>query len=139
MIVDKLEEGPMYYPDDQLLDLPERFVVGELIREKVLLKTKDEIPHSVAVTIESFKEDKKNPNLINIHATIIVERASQKKIIIGEGGKMIKSIGTDARIDIAKMLNKKVYLELFVKVEADWRNNKHYLKQFGYNIDDYKK
>lgn len=138
MIKDLLPLGPMYYPDDQLLDLPERFVVAELIREKILNKTKDEVPHSVAVTIESFKEDKNNKDLVNIHATIIVERPSQKKIIIGEKGQMIKSIGTEARKDIVKLLNKKVYLELFVKVETDWRNNKHYLKQFGYNIDDYK-
>ena len=125
MIVDRLEVGPMYYPEDQVLDLPERFVVAEIIREKVLLKTKEEIPHSVAVTIESFKEKSK---MIEINATIIVERPSQKMIIIGKGGNMIKSIGTDARRDIVKFLNQKVYLELFVKVEANWRNNKKYLK-----------
>lgn len=137
MIVDRLEVGPMYYPEDQVLDLPERFVVAEIIREKVLLKTKEEIPHSVAVTIESFKEKNKG-NLVEINATIIVERPSQKMIIIGKGGQMIKSIGTDARRDIVKFLNQKVYLELFVKVEPNWRNNKKYLKEFGYKIDDYK-
>jgi GTP-binding protein Era len=136
MIVERLEVGPMYYPEDQVLDLPERFVVAEIIREKVLLKTKEEIPHSVAVTIESFKEKSK---MIEINATIIVERSSQKMIIIGKGGNMIKSIGTDARRDIVKFLNQKVYLELFVKVEDNWRNNKKYLKEFGYKIDDYKK
>lgn len=136
MIVERLEVGPMYYPEDQVLDLPERFVVAEIIREKVLLKTKEEIPHSVAVTIESFKEKSK---MIEINATIIVERSSQKMIIIGKGGQMIKSIGTDARRDIVKFLNQKVYLELFVKVEENWRNNKKYLKEFGYKIDDYKK
>ncbi len=135
MIVERLEVGPMYYPEDQVLDLPERFVVAEIIREKVLLKTKEEIPHSVAVTIESFKEKSK---MIEINATIIVERPSQKMIIIGKGGNMIKSIGTDARRDIVKFLNQKVYLELFVKVETNWRNNKKYLKEFGYKIDDYK-
>ena len=135
MIVDRLEVGPMYYPEDQVLDLPERFVVAEIIREKVLLKTKEEIPHSVAVTIESFKEKSK---MIEINATIIVERPSQKMIFIGKGGYMIKSIGTDARRDIVKFLNQKVYLELFVKVETNWRNNKKYLKEFGYKIDDYK-
>ena len=135
MIVDRLEVGPMYYPEDQILDQPERFVVAEIIREKVLLKTKEEIPHSVAVTIESFKEKSK---MIEINATIIVERPSQKMIIIGKGGNMIKSIGTDARRDIVKFLNQKVYLELFVKVETNWRNNKKYLKEFGYKIDDYK-
>ncbi|MBQ4571537.1 MAG: GTPase Era [Bacilli bacterium] len=136
MIVERLEIGPMYYPEDQVLDLPERFVVAEIIREKVLLKTKEEIPHSVAVTIESFKEKSK---MIEINATIIVERSSQKMIVIGKGGQMIKSIGTDARRDIVKFLNQKVYLELFVKVEENWRNNKKYLKEFGYKIDDYKK
>lgn len=137
MIVSRLEVGPMYYPEDQILDLPERFVVAEIIREKVLLKTKEEIPHSVAVTIESFKGKNKG-NLVEINATIIVERPSQKMIIIGKGGQMIKSIGTDARRDIVKFLNQKVYLELFVKVEPNWRNNKKYLKEFGYKIDDYK-
>ena len=136
MIIERLEVGPMYYPEDQVLDLPERFVVAEIIREKVLLKTKEEIPHSVAVTIESFKEKSK---MIEINATIIVERPTQKMIIIGKGGNMIKSIGTDARRDIVKFLNQKVYLELFVKVEDNWRNNKKYLKEFGYKIDDYKK
>jgi GTP-binding protein Era len=137
MIIERLEKGPMYYPEDQILDLPERFVVAEIIREKVLLKTKEEIPHSVAVTIESFKEKNKG-NLVEINATIIVERPSQKMIIIGKGGQMIKSIGTDARRDIVKFLNQKVYLELFVKVEPNWRNNNKYLKEFGYKIDDYK-
>lgn len=139
MIVERLDYGPKYYYEDEVLDLPERFVVGEMIREKILLLTKDEVPHSVAVTIESFKQDVNNSNMINIHATIIVERQSQKKIIIGHGGSMIKEIGRLARIDIQKFLNQKIYLELFVKVEDDWRNNKHYLKEFGYNLDDYKK
>lgn len=136
MIVERLEVGPMYYPEDQVLDLPERFVVAEIIREKVLLQTKEEIPHSVAVTIESFKEKSK---MIEINATIIVERSSQKMIVVGKGGQMIKTIGTLARRDIVKFLNQKVYLELFVKVEDNWRNNKKYLKEFGYKIDDYKK
>lgn len=131
-IVEKLSEGPQYYPSDQLMDQPERFMVKEIIREKVLLKTSQEIPYSVAVEVESFKNDEKNPNLININATIIVERQSQKKIVIGEKGSKIKEIGRLSRIDIAKFLGNKVYLELFVKVEADWRNRKHYLKQFGY-------
>lgn len=138
MITDLLEVGPMYYPEDQLLDMPERFVVAELIREKILLLTKDEIPHSVAVTIESFKPNLKNPDMLDIYATIVVERASQKKIIIGSKGSMIKEIGIQARKDIVKFLGQKIYLELFVKVEEDWRNSKSYLKQFGYNIDDYK-
>ena len=127
MIVERLEVGPMYYPEDQVLDLPERFVVAEIIREKVLLKTKEEIPHSVAVTIESFKEKSK---MIEINATIIVERPTQKMIIIGKGGNMIKSIGTDARRDIVKFLNQKVYLELFVKTIKNWRDKERYLQEF---------
>ena len=133
-IIEILPEGPQYYPEDQLMDQPERFMVAEIIREKILLTTKQEVPHSVAVDIESFKQDIKNPNLININATIIVERQSQKKILIGEKGTKIKQIGSLARVDIAKFLGNKVYLELFVKVEADWRNRKHYLKAFGYDI-----
>ena len=132
-LVEVLEEGPQYYPSDQLMDQPERFMVKEIIREKVLLLTSQEIPYAVAVEIESFKNDDKNPNLININATIVVERQSQKKIVIGEKGSKIKEIGRLSRIDIAKFLGNKVYLELFVKVEADWRNRKHYLKQYGYH------
>ena len=132
IIVDNLEEGPQYYPEDQLMDQPERFMVAEIIREKILLTTSQEIPHSVAVEIESFKNDLKNPNLININATIVVERQSQKKIIICDKGSKIKNIGMLARKDIANFLGNKVYLELFVKVEADWRNRVHYLKQYGY-------
>lgn len=133
MIEKLLSVGPMYYPKDQLLDQPERFVVAEIIREKVLLTTSEEVPHSVAVTIESFKE---KDNIIEIHADIIVERASQKKIIIGKNGTKIKEIGTYARKDIVKFLNSKVYLELFVKVESDWRNKTNRLKEFGYKIDE---
>ena len=132
-LVSVLEEGPQYYPSDQLMDQPERFMVKEIIREKVLLLTSQEIPYAVAVEIESFKNDEKNPNLININATIVVERQSQKKIVIGEKGSKIKEIGRLSRFDIAKFLGNKVYLELFVKVEADWRNRKHYLKQYGYH------
>ena len=136
MIVDLLPNGPQYYPEDQLLDQPEKFVVSELIREKVLLCTSEEVPHSVAVTIESFKNSKKNPNLLEISATIIVERQSQKKIIIGKGGSMIKKIGTMARTDIVKFLGNKIYLELFVKVEQDWRNKKSHLKEYGYKLEN---
>lgn len=133
MIKERLDFGPMYYPEDQLLDQPERFVVAEIIREKVLLTTSEEVPHSVAVTIESFKE--KN-NIIEINADIVVERASQKKIIIGKNGSKIKEIGTQARKDIVKFLGSKVYLELFVKVETDWRNKASRLKEFGYRVDE---
>lgn len=134
MVVSNLEYGPMYYPEDQLIDQPERFVVCELIREKVLLNTSEEIPHSVAVTIDRFK---KSDKIIDIHATIVVERLSQKKIIIGAKGAMIKEIGTEARKDIKNFLGLPVYLELFVKVEDNWRNKKYQLKEFGYNNDDF--
>ena len=108
MVVSNLEYGPMYYPEDQLIDQPERFVVCELIREKVLLNTSEEIPHSVAVTIDRLKESDK---IIDIHATIVVERLSQKKIIIGAKGAMIKKIGTEARKDIKNFLGLPVYLD----------------------------
>ena len=111
-IIELLPIGPQYYPEDQLMDQPERFMVAEIIREKILMTTTQEVPHSVAVEIESFKNDLKNPNLININATIIVERQSQKKIIIGEKGSKIKQIGSMSRVDIAKFLGNKVYLEL---------------------------
>ena len=133
MLVKTLPKGPMYYPEDQLLDQPERFVVSEIIREKVLLNTDEEVPHSVAITIERFKEIKDS---VEIYATIIVERLSQKKIIIGKGGTMIKKIGIDARKDIVKFLGCKVHLDLFVKVEENWRNKKFHLKEFGYANDD---
>lgn len=132
LIKNNLKAGPMYYPEDQLLDQPERFVVQEIIREKILLKTDDEVPHSVAVEIESFKENPNKPGLIEIHATIVVERQSQKKIIIGAKGQKIKEIGIASRHDIAKLLGNKVYLELFVKVEENWRNHKSQLSNFGY-------
>lgn len=134
MIIERLDNGPMYYPEDQLLDQPERFVVAELIREKVLLTTQDEVPHSVAVTIESFKE--KQNGMIEILADIVVERPSQKKIIIGRNGSKIKEIGTLARKDIVNFLGSKVYLELFVKVETDWRNKASRLKEYGYRADE---
>lgn len=132
LIKNNLKAGPMYYPEDQLLDQPEKFVVQEIIREKILLKTDDEVPHSVAVEIESFKENPNKPGLIEIHATIVVERQSQKKIIIGAKGQKIKEIGIASRHDIAKLLGNKVYLELFVKVEENWRNHKSQLSNFGY-------
>lgn len=135
MIISRLSVGPMYYPEDQILDQPERFVVAELIREKILLNTNEEVPHSVAVVIESFKQNKKNKDLIEINAVIIVERPSQKKIIIGKNGDKIKKIGKDARIEIASFLGNKVYLELFVKVVPNWRNQKSYLKEYGYKLE----
>ena len=128
----KLEEGPMYYPKDQLSDHPEQFIISEIIREKVLILTKEEVPHSIACVIENFKTDEENPNLININAVIVVERDSQKKIIIGKSGKMIKEIGTLARKDIVMFLGMKVYLEIWVRVEEKWRENSNKLKKLGY-------
>lgn len=137
LLIDKvknlLDEGPMYYPEDQLLDQPIRFVVAEMIREKVLLKTKEEVPHSVAIMIEKFVEPKKENGIVEIFAAIIVDRESQKKIIIGKKGSMIKDIGTLARKDIVNLLGNKVYLELFVKVVPDWRDNKMMLRSLGYD------
>lgn len=136
MVTDKLPIGFPYYPSDQLLDQPERFCVAEIIREKVLLLTDEEVPHSVAVMIDSFKPNQKNQQMYDIHATIVVERSSQKKIVIGKGGQIIKKIGTLARKDIVDFLGNKIYLELFVKVEENWRNKKSQLNEFGYRLDN---
>jgi GTP-binding protein Era len=127
-----IPEGPKYYPDGEVSDRPETFLIKEFIREKIMEETKEEIPHSVAVEIEQMKVSKK---IVEIHATIIVERPSQKGIIIGKNGQMLKKIGTLARIDIENLLQKKVFLNLFCKVEADWRNRDHYLKSYGYLPD----
>ncbi|MGM0217002.1 GTPase Era [Enterococcus sp. AZ126] len=135
VLVDQMPEGPQYFPDDQITDHPEYFIVSELVREKVLLLTRDEIPHSVAVVVDSMKRDENDK--VRIQATIIVERDSQKGIIIGKGGKMLKQIGTKARQDIEYLLDDKVYLELWVKVQKDWRDKKVHLQDFGYRKDDY--
>ncbi len=131
-IVEKLPEGPMYYPKDQVTDYPERFIIAEMIREKVLRLTREEVPHSVMVLIDYIEYDKEIPNLLNINASIIVERPSQKGIIIGKGGNLIKQIGTYARKDILNLLGVKVFLDLHVKVEKDWRNKNFHLRNFGY-------
>ncbi|MFC5557678.1 GTPase Era [Ureibacillus thermophilus] len=132
-----LPEGPQYYPSDQITDHPERFIISELIREKVLHLTREEVPHSVAVVIDQIRRDEKNENLIHVMSTIMVERDSQKGIIIGKGGKLLKEIGTLARRDIEMLLGSKVYLELWVKVQKDWRNKITYLRDFGYREDEY--
>lgn len=129
-ILDKLPEHPPYYEKDALTDRSERFFVSEIIREKVFKLYEKEIPYSTEVIITSFKEETK---IIRISGEIIVERDSQKNIIIGTGGAMIKKVGTYARHDIEEFLQKKVFLELFVKVIPDWRSKKTYLKQFGYD------
>jgi len=131
-IENEMEEGPKYYPDDMITDHPEKFIISELVREKVLRLTKEEIPHSVMVVIDNMEFDKTNPKLININASIIVERNSQKGIIIGKGGSMIKEIGTLARKDILYLLGNKVFLDLHCKVEKDWRNKDFHLRNFGY-------
>lgn len=126
-----LPEGPAYYPDDMITDQPERVIAGEMIREKVLRLTRDEVPHAIAVEVDEFKErDDKN---IYIRATIFVERDSQKGIIIGAKGGMLKKIGQQARADLEKLLYCKIYLDLWVKVKPDWRNQNKALKQFGYD------
>jgi GTP-binding protein Era len=135
-ITEYLEEGPQYYPSDQVTDHPERFVVGELIREKVLHLTREEIPHSVAVNIEQMKK-RENNETVYIGATIIVERSSQKGIIIGKQGSMLKEVGKRARTDIESLLGSKVFLELWVKVQKDWRNKPAHLRDFGFREDEY--
>jgi GTP-binding protein Era len=129
-----LPEGPKYYPDGELTDRPETFLIRELVREKILELTRDEIPHSVMVTIDQMKKNAARTTL-KIYATIIVERPNQKQIVIGANGAMLKEIGTKARLDIEEFLGTKVYLELFVKVEEDWRNREFYLKNYGYKPD----
>jgi GTPase len=128
-LVEKLPEGPVYYPDDSLTDRPERFFVSEIIREKIFLNYHKEIPYSCEVIIDSFKEAE---DMVRINAVIHVMRETQKGIIIGHKGSALKKTGTEARIDVEKFLGKKVYLGLQVKVSQDWRNNDKILKRFGY-------
>ncbi len=126
-----LPEGPQYYPEDQLTDHPEYFVVGELIREKILELTHEEVPHSVAVVVERMK-DRVNGKL-QIEANIIVVRDGQKRIIIGQKGSIIKEIGIRTRREIEALLGEKVNLKLWVKIQKNWRDNNQYLREFGYN------
>lgn len=128
-IVDKLPESPPYYPKDQLTDKPERFFVNECIREKILLHYKKEIPYAIEVETESFKED---DELIKIRALIMVERETQKGIIIGHKGQALKRVGSEARKDLESFFQKKIFLDLFVKVNKNWRTNEKQLKRFGY-------
>ena len=130
-ITKHLPEGPDYFPDDMITDQPERVIAAEMIREKVLLSTRDEVPHSIAVEVDEFKV-RENED-VYIRATIFVERDSQKGIVIGAKGSLLKKIGQQARRDIEALLGCKVFLELWVKVKADWRNKDKALKQFGYN------
>ena len=128
-ILSLLPVSPPFFEKDQLTDKPARFFVTEIIREKILLNYEKEIPYSVEVEVEQFKEEE---NLIRINALIYVERDSQKGIIIGKGGKSLKKVGSEARKDIESFFEKKVFLELYVKVEKDWRNKEIKLKGFGY-------
>lgn len=136
ILKENLEEGFQYFPNDQITDHPERFLVSEMIREKVLHLTREEIPHSVAVVIDSMKRDSETDK-IHIQATIMVERDSQKGIIIGKGGSMLKKIGSMARRDIELMLGDKVFLETWVKVKKNWRDKKLDLADFGYSKKEY--
>ena len=128
-IEEHLKEGPMYYPADMITDHPERFIVSEIIREKVLIYLNEEVPHGVAVELESYKEE---PNITKIGAVIYCDKKSHKGIIIGKEGKKLKGIGKSARIEIEALLGAKVFLEIWVKVKENWRNSEFALNSFGY-------
>lgn len=129
-IVNYLHEGPKYYPDDILTDQLERFMVSEIIREKIIQQTEDEIPYSVAIEINQWSE--REDGVVFIQANIYVEREGQKGIIIGKGGARLKTIGTSARLEIEKLLGTKVFLELWVKIKKDWRSSERILKELGF-------
>ncbi|MDS3917481.1 GTPase Era [Staphylococcus hominis] len=133
VLKDYLPEGPKYYPDDQISDHPEQFVVGEIIREKILHLTSEEIPHAIGVNVDRMIKESEEG--VRIEATIFVERDSQKGIVIGKGGKKLKEVGKRARRDIEMLLGSKVYLELWVKVQKDWRNKVNFIRQMGYVED----
>lgn len=132
-LIERLEEGPYYYPPDLVTDQPERFIMGELIREQVLLHTREEVPHSVAVAIEAVEE---TPKITNVLATVYVERKSQKGILIGKQGSMMKAINTAAREQMQKLIAGKIYLEVFVKVQERWRQSRVHLTELGYRIEE---
>ena len=129
MIVDVLPEGPPFFPKDELTDKPMRFFVSEIVREKILTHFKQEIPYSCEVVVEDYKDE---PTICKIRAEIRVARESQKQIVVGAKGRMIKRVGTEARKDMESFLDKKVYLDLYVRVDKDWRNDEKKLKRFGY-------
>ena len=133
-IIKYLPEGPQYYPADMITDRPERFIMAEIIREKVLHLTSEEIPHSVAVVVEEVKE--RNNGLVAVNAVIFTERDSQKAILIGKGGNMLKEVGRRAREEIENLLGSKVYLELWVKVKKDWRNKINDIRNFGFTEEE---
>lgn len=132
-LIERLEPGPYYYPPKLITDQPERFIMGELIREQILLNTREEVPHSVAIVIDRVEED---TTITRILATIHVERDSQKGILIGKQGSMLKTVGAAARQQIQKLIMGKVYLELFVKVVPKWRQSRNHLTDFGYRVED---
>ncbi|MFB2934715.1 GTPase Era [Aerosakkonemataceae cyanobacterium BLCC-F154] len=133
LLISKLEPGPYYYPPDLVTDQPERFIMSELIREQILLLTREEVPHSVAVTMEKVEE---TPTITRVWAVIHVERDSQKGILIGKGGGMLKAIGSAAREQMQKLIAGKIYLELFVKVQPKWRQSRLRLAEFGYKVEE---
>lgn len=133
LLIEQLEAGPYYYPPDLVTDQPERFIMAELIREEILVHTREEVPHSVAIAIDRVEED---PQITRILATIHVERDSQKGILIGKQGSMLKTIGSGARQQIQKLVMGPVYLELFVKVVPHWRQSRRRLEEFGYRVED---
>jgi GTP-binding protein Era len=130
LILENLPESPPFYPKDELTDRSERFFVSEIIREKILLNYRQEIPYSVEVTVESFRD---SGEIVRISCLIFVEKESQKGILIGHQGRGLKKVGSEARKDIEQLLGKKVFLETRVKVKKDWRNDRRFLKQSGYN------
>jgi GTPase len=132
-LIDRLDPGPYYYPPDLVTDQPERFIMGELIREQVLLLTREEVPHSTAVVIDRVEED---PKTTRVMATVYVERPSQKGILIGKNGSMMKAIGTAARQQIQKLIAGNVYLEMFVKVQPKWRQSRTQLADLGYRVEE---
>jgi GTP-binding protein Era len=133
-VFNRLSEGPQYYPADQVTDHPERFVVAELIREKILELTREEIPHSIAVEIEQMKQ-RENSDTVYVAAVVYTERDSQKRIVIGKQGSVLKEVGKRARADIEALLGNKIFLEIWVKVKKDWRNQAHQLRNFGFQDD----
>jgi GTP-binding protein Era len=133
-LIDRLPQGPRYFPMDQLSEVNMRFIAAEIVREKVMLHTEQEVPHSVAVVVDSYRE--RSDTLSYISATIYVERESQKGIIIGKGGEMIKTIGSEARTDLEEMLGSEVFLELHVKVLKNWRSDEKLMQRLGYRVKD---
>jgi GTP-binding protein Era len=130
-IIARLPEGPRYYPDEQVTDLPERFIAAELIRERLLVHTRDEVPYGTAVQIESFREEPER-DLVIIQALILVEREMHKRIVVGRGGAMVRRIGQEARREIEDLLGVRVFLELFVRVQSGWSESDRALRECGY-------